>query len=689
MSPRTSTARARPDRGRTATSSEPHGAARGGRRRPGRRRGRRCGSSSRGSGARCAAILVTHGALRPHRRRRRPRRGDRRAGDMAGRRARRARAARRLHAARRARSGPYTPEVLLARRRDARAGRHRVRDARASRATRPAHLAFAADGALFSGDVLFAGSVGRTDLPGGDWETLLASIRMLVERFPPETVVYSGPRAGDDARARARDATRSSPSCAPPRREDSRRRAGRTTSCRPTSRAGSGSCREVERLCRALRLPAGSRRPAFEDTELFARTSGAGSDVVQKEMYTFEDRGGRSLTLRPGGDGADRARLPRARPAPRAAAAEALHDRRRCTGTRAPQKGRYREHWQLSVEAIGSDDPALDAELIQLYDELARRRSASTRLRARAELDRRRATAGPRYVERLRRVARRARRRARRGRAREARRRARCASSTSKDERVRRGARGRAEDRRVALRRVPRALRRGARRTSTPTASSYELVPTLVRGLDYYTRTAFEFVDDELDGAQSTICGGGRYDGLSRRSAGRRRRASASAPASSACSSRSSDAPPDAEPRDRRLLRRSTDGGRRAEVLAAAGRAPRAQGLRARHRLRRPLAQGPADPGAAASARGRPCVVERATAHGAAPTAAEEDVRSARSQSWRQLARMTLARPHVRRGAARARRPAADARRLGRHAPRPRRPRLHRPARRERASASS
>jgi len=56
----------------------------------------------------------------------------------------------------------------------------------------PAHLAYHADGCLFSGDVLFAGSVGRTDLPGADWETLLDSIRMLSERFSPETIVYSG-----------------------------------------------------------------------------------------------------------------------------------------------------------------------------------------------------------------------------------------------------------------------------------------------------------------------------------------------------------------------------------------------------------------------------------------------------------------------------------------------------------------
>jgi hydroxyacylglutathione hydrolase len=56
----------------------------------------------------------------------------------------------------------------------------------------PAHLAYYADGCLFSGDVLFAGSVGRTDLPFGDWDTLVASIRLLAERFPPETIVYSG-----------------------------------------------------------------------------------------------------------------------------------------------------------------------------------------------------------------------------------------------------------------------------------------------------------------------------------------------------------------------------------------------------------------------------------------------------------------------------------------------------------------
>ena len=86
---------------------------------------------------------------------------------------------------------PYTPDVLLH-------GDETLDLAGISFETlrvpghSPAHLAYYADGCLFSGDVLFAGSVGRTDLPGADWDTLVASIRMLADRFPPETVVYSG-----------------------------------------------------------------------------------------------------------------------------------------------------------------------------------------------------------------------------------------------------------------------------------------------------------------------------------------------------------------------------------------------------------------------------------------------------------------------------------------------------------------
>jgi glyoxylase-like metal-dependent hydrolase (beta-lactamase superfamily II) len=86
---------------------------------------------------------------------------------------------------------PHTPEVLLQ-------GDETLEFAGVSFATlrvpghSPAHLAYYADGCLFSGDVVFAGSVGRTDLPGADWDTLVESIRTLADRFPPETIIYPG-----------------------------------------------------------------------------------------------------------------------------------------------------------------------------------------------------------------------------------------------------------------------------------------------------------------------------------------------------------------------------------------------------------------------------------------------------------------------------------------------------------------
>ena len=132
----------------------------------------------------------------------------------------------------------------------------------------------------------------------------------------------------------------------------------------------------MERLCALY----GYRRiqtPVFEDTELFARTSGAGSDVVQKEMYSFTDRSDRSLTLRPEGTA----------PICRAYIEHGLHrepqpQKLYTIGSMyrygAPGRGRYREHWQLSVEALGSDDPAIDAEIIQLYDTLLRRLGITT-----------------------------------------------------------------------------------------------------------------------------------------------------------------------------------------------------------------------------------------------------------------------------------------------------------------------
>jgi histidyl-tRNA synthetase len=269
--------------------------------------------------------------------------------------------------------------------------------------------------------------------------------------------------------------------------------------------------RRVTGAARDLAERYGYRRidtPGFEDTELFARTSGAGSDVVQKEMYTFADRGGRSLTLRPEATA----------PIARAYVQHGLHRRPQPVKLytiapmyryAAPQRGRYREHWQLSVEAIGSADPALDAELIELYDRLLRELGVTGyRLELNSIGDR---ACRPAYVERL-----------------EAWLDA-HADALDEDAQQKRTTSPlrvfdvKDESVRAALAAAPKigdslcadcqAHFDAVRRYLDLYGVRYELVPTLVRGLDYYTRTAFEFVDDAI-GAKSSIVGGGRYDYL-------------------------------------------------------------------------------------------------------------------------------------------------------------------------------
>ena len=264
---------------------------------------------------------------------------------------------------------------------------------------------------------------------------------------------------------------------------------------------------EAERLC-SLYGYRPIQTPGFEDTAVFQRTSGAGSDVVQKEMYTFEDRGGRSLTLRPEGT-APIARAYLEHGLHREAQPVKLYTIATMYRYSAPQRGRYREHWQLSVEAIGSDDPAIDAEIIQLYDELLTRLGITRyELLLNSIGDE---NCRPQYLERLTswldqhedvldEEARQKR-------------------ATSplrvfdvKSERVR-----------EALEDAPRIGDSLCDECRAHFASvqahlvnygvEFTLAPTLVRGLDYYTRTTFEFVDEAI-GAQSSICGGGRYDGL-------------------------------------------------------------------------------------------------------------------------------------------------------------------------------
>lgn len=265
-----------------------------------------------------------------------------------------------------------------------------------------------------------------------------------------------------------------------------------------------------ERLCGLY----GYRRiqtPAFEDTALFVRTSGEGSDVVQKEMYTFTDRGGRSMTLRPEATA----------PICRAYVEHGLHREPQPQKLytlasmyrySAPQKGRYREHWQLSVEAIGSVDPAVDAELIQLYDTILHTLGVSAYSLAINSIGD--TACRPAYLERLR------------------------AWLAEHDGRLDDDTRAKARTSplrvfdnldakppavRAALGAAPtigeslcdscREHFTSVRRLLDACGVAYRVEPTLVRGLDYYTRTTWEFAGPAL-GAQSTISGGGRYDGL-------------------------------------------------------------------------------------------------------------------------------------------------------------------------------
>jgi histidyl-tRNA synthetase len=248
--------------------------------------------------------------------------------------------------------------------------------------------------------------------------------------------------------------------------------------------------------------------PAFEATELFARGVGEATDIVRKEMYTFDDGAGRSLTLRPEGTA----------PVCRAYIEHGMHKLPQPVKlwylssffrAEAPQKGRYRQFWQVGAEAIGSAAPETDAELIVLLAELleavgaqrVRLRLSSlgtpeTRIEYREDLKR--------YLH-----------------AHE--------DSLSDDVRERidqnplrafdatdRGTRAVMRDAPVLLDHLnPQDAEHFARVRELIDAAGldYEVDPTLVRGLDYYTRTVFEFESDAL-GAQSGVGGGGRYDRL-------------------------------------------------------------------------------------------------------------------------------------------------------------------------------
>jgi histidyl-tRNA synthetase len=248
--------------------------------------------------------------------------------------------------------------------------------------------------------------------------------------------------------------------------------------------------------------------PAFEDTELFERGVGRSTDIVRKEMFTFEDKGGRSITLRPEGTAPIcRAYLEHgmhklAQPVKLSYAGPFFRHER-------PQAGRYRQFHQLGVEAIGTDSPLADAEAIMLLADLLAELGVpgvELRLGSLGSPQSRGA-----YLESLK------------------------AYLHANEAELPGGVRERIdvnplrafdskhEGTRKVLEGAPMILESlegedaehfsEVRRLLGAAGVDYTIDPTLVRGLDYYSRTIFSFVCDRL-GAQSEIGGGGRYDGL-------------------------------------------------------------------------------------------------------------------------------------------------------------------------------
>jgi histidyl-tRNA synthetase len=267
----------------------------------------------------------------------------------------------------------------------------------------------------------------------------------------------------------------------------------------------------IEARSRSILEAAGYERietPVLEATELFSRGVGESTDIVRKEMFTLEDQAGRSLTLRPEGTA----------PVCRAYVEHGMHKRRQPVKLwylstffrhERAQAGRYRQFWQVGAEALGSEDPAVDAELISLLATLLAElgvRELRLRLSSLGSLDSR-----VEYRERLQ-----AHLRANR-------------QSLSEDvaSRIELNPLRAFDSDHPGTRRVmesaPRLLDHlspddaehfaQVRQLLDAAGVTYELDTTLVRGLDYYSRTVFEFASDAL-GAQSGVGGGGRYDGL-------------------------------------------------------------------------------------------------------------------------------------------------------------------------------
>ena len=250
------------------------------------------------------------------------------------------------------------------------------------------------------------------------------------------------------------------------------------------------------------------RTPILEPTELFARGVGHETDIVTKEMYTFQDRDGSSLTLRPEAT-ASVIRAYIEHRLDQKPGLQKLYYIGPMFRRERPQKGRYRQFYQIGAEAIGSESPAVDAEVIELVVELLGELGVENFQLLLNSVGC--PECRPAYVERLRSEL--------RGRAKEL-----CADCQRRLE---------TNPLRVLDCKVPedqaviaslpsildhlcpacRAHFEALRRMLDARGIRYELTPRLVRGLDYYMRTTFEVLHGAL-GAQNSVLGGGRYDGL-------------------------------------------------------------------------------------------------------------------------------------------------------------------------------
>jgi histidyl-tRNA synthetase len=273
----------------------------------------------------------------------------------------------------------------------------------------------------------------------------------------------------------------------------------------------SGARVEVERIMLEQARLAGYQpieTPVFEDTAVFARGVGEATDVVQKEMYTFDDKGGRSLTLRP---------------ELTAGIVRALIEHGRlttgltkvvCSGPQfryeRPQAGRQRQFSQVDIEAMGSNDPAIDADVVLVGEEVFRQLDVPVTLLLTSLGD---ATCRPVYRDKL------------LGYLRElggrlpAEARARAEQNPlrvldMKDQRVQELTAD-APLMRDFLCGACRAHDEAVRELLAAAGVKWVEAPRLVRGLDYYVRTTFEWQAGSLDAAQNALGGGGRYDGLS------------------------------------------------------------------------------------------------------------------------------------------------------------------------------